>query len=50
MSPLAMCETSWARTASASSRVMFCSRPVLTATRASSRFMPVAKALMSGDS
>ena len=44
MSPLAMCATSCASTASASSRVMFCSRPVDTATSELLLLAPVAKA------
>ena len=45
MSPLAMWATSWAMTASTSSWVMFCNKPVDTATKAESRKAPVAKAL-----
>ena len=45
MSPLATCATSWPMTASTSSLVMFCSRPVDTATRAEFLKAPVAKAL-----
>jgi len=45
MSPLATCATSWPITASTSSRVMFCSKPVDTATRAEFLNAPVAKAL-----
>ena len=44
MSPLAMCAISWPITASISSCVMFCSKPVDTATSAESRNAPVAKA------
>ena len=47
MSPLATCATSWPMTASTSSRVMPCSRPVETATRAEFLNAPVAKALAS---
>ena len=50
MSPFATWLTSWARTASASSRVMLCSSPVLTATSDASRRAPVAKAFGSGES
>ena len=45
MSPLATCATSWPSTASASARVICCSRPVETATNAESRNAPVANAL-----
>ena len=45
-----MCDTSCASTASTSSSRIFRSKPVLTATRASLRFMPVAKAFISGES
>ncbi len=45
MSPLAMWATSWPITASTSSRVMFCSRPVDTATSEEFLNAPVAKAL-----
>jgi len=48
MSPLATWETSWPSTASASSGRMRCSRPVLTATKALLRDIPVANALGSG--
>ena len=44
MSPLAMCATSWASTASASARVMLCSKPVETATKELLRLAPVATA------
>ena len=44
MSPLAMCATSWPITASTSSRVMPCSRPVETATSALFLKAPVANA------
>ena len=47
MSPLATWATSWPITASTSSRVMPCSRPVDTATRAEFLKAPVAKALAS---
>ena len=50
MSPLATWLTSCASTASTSSRVMLRRRPVLTATSAESRLMPVAKAFGSGAS
>ena len=50
MSPLATWLTSWPSTASASSRLIPLSRPVLTATSALFLFMPVAKALTSGAS
>ena len=50
MSPLATWLTSWASTASASGRVMLCSKPELTATRALLREAPVAKALTWGES
>ena len=45
MSPLEMCATSWPITASTSSRVMPCSSPVDTATRALFLKAPVANAL-----
>ncbi len=45
MSPLTTCETSWPSTASISSRLMPCSKPVDTATSALSRKAPVANAL-----
>ena len=45
MSPLATWLISWPSTASTSSLFMFCSSPMLTATRASFLFQPVAKAL-----
>ena len=45
MSPLAMCATSWAKTASISSWVMFCNKPVETATKAEFLKAPVANAL-----
>ena len=50
MSPFATWLTSCPSTASASSADMFASSPVLTATSALLRFMPVAKALISGAS
>ena len=50
MSPLATWLISWPSTASASSRLMLCRRPVETATSDLLRFQPVAKALMSGAS
>ena len=45
MSPLAMCATSCAKTASISSWFMFCNRPVETATKAEFLKAPVANAL-----
>ncbi len=50
MSPLATWLTSWPSTASASSVVICCNRPVLIATSAALRLAPVAKAFGSGDS
>jgi len=44
MSPLAMCATSWASTASTSCSVIDCSRPVDTATSDEFLVAPVAKA------
>ena len=49
MSPLAIWVTSWPITASASSWLICCNRPVDTATSALLRLMPVAKAFMSGE-
>ena len=50
MSPLAACATSCPSTASASFRVICCSKPVDTAMSELFLLMPVAKALTSGDS
>ncbi len=50
MSPLAMCDTSCANTASASSLLMALSKPLDTATKALFLVMPVAKAFTSGES
>ncbi len=50
MSPFATWLISWPTTASTSSLFIRWSRPVLTATRASLRFQPVAKAFGSGES
>jgi len=49
MSPLATWATSWPSTASASSGVILRSKPLLTATRALLRFIPVAKALTTSE-